>query len=154
MEDTILSWKAKEFVHYEKGIGWYITLTILGILLISYEVILKDYFAALTIFVVYLSLYMYARIHPREIEVSITEKAIVVDETVIPYLSIKRFWIVHNEETKTLHLETTAYLNRYMTLQLENEDPFVVAEVLRNFVTESEPNVEHMSRRIARKLRF
>jgi hypothetical protein len=154
MEDTILRWKAREFVHYQKGFGWYITLNILSVLLISYFVILRDYIPALAFLLIGIIFNMYARIHPREIEVEITDKSIIVDDTEIPYLSIKRFWIVHTEETKALHFERNAYINRFATILLEDQDPFAVAEVLRNYVVETEPNVEHVSRKIARKLRF
>jgi hypothetical protein len=154
MENVILSWRTKEFVHYEKGAGWYLTLTALGLLLIGYEIYLHDYFAALTAFVIYGVLYLYARRYPRDIDITITDRGVIIDGTEIHYLNIKRFWIVHHPEAKALHLETTSNIHHYLSIQLEDEDPHIVATALRNFIPESEPNHETLPKKIARKLRF
>lgn len=155
MENQIFSWTTKEFEHYEKGTGWYFTLAVLGFMIIAYDVYLHDYFAAITILVLVLAVYFFSRQLPKEVTVTITTKAINIDQVSFPYNSIRRFWIVDRNNTKQLTLETTAYLNRYIILLLNNDiNPDQIADILKEFLPESEPNQETLAQRIARKLRF
>jgi hypothetical protein len=154
MENQIFSWTTKEFEHYEKGAGWYTTLAILGFFVIVYQIYLHDYFAAITLFVMILAVYFFSKQLPREVQVTITNKSIIVDQVSFPYHTIKRFWIVDVSTSKKLILETTAYLNRYIILLLDGVNPDEVAEILKQFLPESEPNLETVAQRLARKLRF
>src|SRR5437879_1615083 len=122
-EKQILSWTTKEFEHYDKGAGWYLTLTVLGFLIVAYEIYLHDYFAALTLFIVIVMVYFFSRILPRDVQVTITDKSINVDKGSYPYTGIKRFWIVEKGTSPKLYFETTAYLNRFVILLLADQDP-------------------------------
>lgn len=154
MANILVSWRAKEYAHYEKGPGWYLTLTILAILLIAFQILMKDYFAAFTIGFIYLLLFIYARLTPFEIQVHITDQGLAINNTLIPYANIKEFWIVDHDEAKALHFHTTSFFNQHIILELEEQDPFEVAHTLRNFIPESEPNEESLAHKIARRLRF
>lgn len=154
MDEPIIKWTAHEFQHYEKGPGWYLTFFIIAALILIYEIIAKDYFAALIMLIVFAIAYFYARRRPDEITVSITPKGISRNGQHIPFHSVKYFWVVHHDQAKAIHLETNAYLNHSVIIQLNDQDPEEVAEVLSNFIEESAPNVEPLTHRIARKLRF
>ncbi len=154
MANILVSWEAKEYAHYEKGPGWYLTLTILAILFVAFQILMKDYFAAFTIAFLYFILFIYARLTPSQIQVHITDIGLEIDNTLIPYSNIKQFWIVHHDKAKALHFYTTSLLNQHIVLELEEQNPFEVAEVLRTFIPETEPNEESFAHRIARKLRF
>ena len=154
MENKITTWHSREFVYYEKSTGWYITFTAIILMLIAYNIFLKDYFAALTFFLIGLATWYFAQIKPSIVEVSISDKGIYFDETHIPYASIKRFWIVHHQKAKALHLETTAYLNRFMVIQLEDQDPEVIRDILIEFIPQTPDNEETLTRRLARKFKF
>ncbi|GAC1413374.1 MAG: hypothetical protein NVSMB66_5170 [Candidatus Doudnabacteria bacterium] len=154
METQIFSWTTQEFEHYEKGSGWYITLAILGFMIIAYDIYLHDYFAAITILILVAAVYFFSRQIPREVKVTITNKAINIDQVAFPYNSIKRFWIVDRNNSRQLTLETTAYLNRYVILLLNDVNPDKISDILKEYLPESEPNQETLAQRIARKLRF
>ncbi|MDB4940390.1 MAG: hypothetical protein JWO40_815 [Candidatus Doudnabacteria bacterium] len=154
MENQIFSWKTMEFEHYEKGTGWYLTLAVIGFMMIAYQIYLHDYFAVITILVILLAIYFFSKQLPGEVDVVITNKAVTVGNVAFPYTTIKRFWIVDKNHSKKLILETTAYLNRYIILLLNDVNPEEVADILKEFLPESEPNQETMAQRLARKLRF
>jgi hypothetical protein len=154
MENKILSWKTKEFIHYEKGTGWYLTFAALAALFIGYEIYVGDYFAALTFFIIAVIAYIFSKLTPKEVQISITDKGIKIDNFEIPYLTIKRFWMVDHAKAKALHLETTAYLNRFIVIQLDDQDPAHVRSILVEFLEESDPNRETIAQRVGRKLRF
>ncbi len=154
MENQIYSWTTKEFEHYQKGIGWYFTLSILAFFMIVYEIYLHDYFAAITFFFILIAIYFFSRILPREIIVTITNKGLNIGDVNYPYTSLKRFWIVEHSRAKHVTLETTAYLNRFIILPLNEENPEIISGILKEFLHESEPNQETMAQRMARRLRF
>lgn len=154
MENTIIEWQAKEFEHYEKGSGWYITLAIIIFLLLAYEILLRDWFAALTILIMGIVVWWFSKQKPEDVDVTITDKGIGLNGLYIPFHNIKRFWIVDHDQARALHFETNAYLNRFIIVQLNDQDPETIAEILRNFIPEGISNHESVSHRIARKLKF
>lgn len=154
METPILEWKTREFEHYEKGSGWYVTLWALAFLVIAYSFYLRDYFAALTLFVIALVVYFFSKQMPGEVDVMITDKAIMLNDTRFAFRNIRNFWIVDHDISKALHFETTAYLNREIIVLLDNIEPEKVRQALKRFLPETEENYESAARRIARKLRF
>jgi len=154
MANKILEWQAHEFEHREKNSAWYVTLAIIVVLLIGYEVYLRDYFAALTFFIMGAVLWYFSRMIPREITVSITDKGVDVGNLHFPYVTIKKFWIVDRHQNKSLHLETTAYLNSRVIIQLGDQDPETVHSALIQFIPDDHPNRETIAQRLARRLRF
>lgn len=154
MENQLHSWRTQEFIHYEKGIGWYITLGIIEFLLISYQIYLHDYFAAITLALIGVAVYYFSRLLPREVTVTITTKGVNLDNTSYPYTHLKKFWIVEHDKAKHVTLETTAYLNRYIILPLYEENPEHISEILKKYLPESTPNQETLAQRLARYLKF
>ncbi len=153
-KNEIYTWTTIEFDHYEKGTGWYLTLGIVALLMIGYEVFMRDWMAALTIAVAMLAIYFFSKQRPREIEVVLSDKGVSVANVYFPYHNIKRFWIIYHEQAQQLHFETTAYLNRFIIVPLNGIDPALVSEVLKKHLPESTPNRETVAQRLARRLRF
>jgi len=154
MANNLLQWTAYEFEHREKNSAWYATFIVVVLLFIGYELIQKDYFAALTFFIIGLVAFAFARMTPREITVLISDKGINVGNFHVPFVNVKKFWIVDHLHAKALHLETTAYLNRFMVIQLGDTDSDQVRSVLIKHIPEDRPNRESVAQRIARRLHF
>ncbi len=152
--NEIYTWTTKEFDHHEKGTGWYMTLGIIALLMIGYEIFMHDWMAALTIAVAMLAIYFFSKQEPKEIEVLITGKGISVGDVYFPFHNIKRFWVVYHEKAQQLHFETTAYLNRFVVIPLNGMDPSEVSEILKKHLPESTPNRETVAQKLARRLRF
>lgn len=151
---THKEWTAHEFQHREKGPGWYLTLVILAILVIGYEVIQRDYFAAVTLLVIAVVAGYAASLYPDQVIVRITDEGIHVGDSYVPFHNTRRFWIVSHDTAHELHLETTAYFNRLVIVQLADQDYREIRTILRQYLPETQPNYEKLSHRIGRKLRF
>ena len=154
MANNLISWKTHEFEHREKGSGWYLTFVIIALMLIAYALHNRDYFAALTFFIISAVALMFAGIHPREVQITITDKGVNIENLHIPYVNIKKFWIVNHSKAKLLYLETTAYLNRFVIIQLADQDIEHIKETLGKFLQEEHNSRETMAQRLARTLRF
>lgn len=154
METKLLEWQAKEFEHYDRSSGWYFTLFAVGLLLIAYEIYLRDWFGAITLLILAAFVYFFSKMKPRVINVVITDKAIEADRARFTYNNIRTFWISEFEGLRSLHFETTAYLNRFITIMLDDQNPDEVREVLKRFLPETEERHEGWARRLSRHVRF
>ncbi|MBU6447596.1 hypothetical protein KGQ24_02010 [Patescibacteria group bacterium] len=154
MDNIIHSWKTKEFEHYEKGSGWYLTFFIVSVMLIGYMFFQRDWFGGISLLVILAIAYLFSRQVPRDITVEITDRGIKINTTSFPYQTLRRFWIVDHSKASQLHVETTAYLNRFLVILLNGEDPAQIAAILRNYLPETRPNQETVAQRIARTLKF
>ena len=153
-EQFIIAWQAPEFKHYQKNIAWYITLGAVAALIIGYMLIQRDLFGAVTIFLLVVFIVFFSLQRPNEVTVGLTNKGIHVGELHLPYKTIKHFWVVNNNRHKTLNMETTAYLNRIIIVELEDQDPDMVREFLMRVVPEHERTHETFAQRIMHHLKF
>lgn len=154
METKLLEWEAKEFEHYERPSGWYFTFFAVAFLVIAYEVYLRDWFGAITLLIIGAVFYFFSKMTPKVVHVVITDKAIEADRARFTYNNIKDFWIVEFQGLQSLHFETTAYLNRFITIMLDGQDPEEVREVLKKYLPEVEDRHEGIARRLSRHIKF
>jgi hypothetical protein len=153
-EDTIISWQAPEFRHYHKSAAWYITLAVIVVAIIAFQLVQKDIFGAVSIFIVALFVAIFSRQKPQIVNIALTSKGLYVGDNHIPYKAIRHFWVVHNQNHKTLNLETTTYLNRTVVLELEDQDPEQVRQILVELLPEHESTEETLAQRLMHKLKF
>jgi hypothetical protein len=154
-DQKTLSWQAPEFRHYEKNAGWYTTLVSVCVLIVGYFVIQKDYFAALTMAFIGAALIFFSRHVPNTVDIELTHKHVRFGNMLFPYKHIKSFWVVHNENHKTLNLETTTYLNNLLILELEDQDPEEIRMFMLQYLPEHPTyNKETFAQKLMHKLKF
>ena len=154
-EPQTFSWKAPEFKHYEKNVGWYTTLVSVCILIVGYFIIQKDYFGALTMFIIGAVLIFFSRQVPNTVDIELTHKHISFGKMLFPYKQLRSFWVVHNQNHKTLNLETTTYLNNLLILELQDQDPEEIRIFLLQYLPEHPTyNKETFAQKVIHKLKF
>ncbi|MBI3952389.1 MAG: hypothetical protein HY336_00335 [Candidatus Doudnabacteria bacterium] len=154
MSDNI-SWQAQEFKEHDKPRSWFIIFGVVCLALIAYAVYQKSIITIITFgLLTALSAYFAVK-KPKVLTHIITPNGIVVGDVVYPYKTIKTFWIVYAPpQVKTLNFETSAYINRFVTLELGSQDPLAVKMALKNYLIEDLDREESFSDSIARKLKF
>ncbi len=150
----IHSWEAPSFRHYEKNLGWHITFWAVIILIIGYQLISGDYFGAISIaFIAALTSYL-LRQKPEQVIVGLSDKGIHLNDLHVPYKNMQKFWIVDTDEHRTLNIETTAYLNHLLIVELEDQDTVVVRDILLPVVPEHENNDPTFIQRFMHHFKF
>ena len=152
--ETIIEWQAPEFRHYPKNIAWYITFAIIVALLVIYQIFQRDWFGAISVGLISVLFGVFALHRPGIVTVRITTVGLHIDDTQIPFNNIKQFWIVDNDNHKTLNIETTAYLNHQLAIELEDQEADEVHEILSELLPEKEEQAETMAQRISHRLKF
>ena len=150
-----ISWQAPEYKHYPKSSGWYITAISITILVVGFFVIIQnDYFAGITLGIIGIFILFFGNQTPEIIDNHLTTKAVHHGYLEIPYKQIKHFWVVYREHHKTLNLETSAFLNKIMIIELGDQDADEVREFLLNHLPEHEITEPHLTQKIAQWIKF
>lgn len=153
-EKPYLSWEAAEFRHYPKNMAWYITMGIVVLLILAFEILQKDFFGAISLAVIAIFIIIFAMHKPSVIKIELTSEGIHIERSFIPFAQMKYFWIVNNENHKTLNIETTAYINRTILVELENQDSDEVRGVMLQEVPEHSSTEETFVQRLIHRLKF
>lgn len=153
--DKEINWTAPEFVHYPKGKWWFILAAALAAIIIAYFLLQKDFLTA-TLFILLAAVVIYfARQPAKTLHIQLTHAGLKLNNVKVPYQQIKSFWIVYEPpEVKILNFETSAYLNRFITLQLTDQDPVAVRAFLLKYLPEDLDRGEQISDKLARGLKF
>jgi hypothetical protein len=92
---------------------------------------------------------------PKLIKVQAGTTGITIGTITYEYKIIKKFWIVYYPpQVKVLYLETGAYLNNLVRIELGNQDPVAVKKFLLQYLEEDLDGQESLVDIIARRLKF
>ncbi|HEX3099590.1 MAG TPA: hypothetical protein VHQ41_01310 [Patescibacteria group bacterium] len=152
--ETIIEWRAPEFRDYPKNAAWFIISAVVIALLIIYQILQKDWFGAISVAIISGMFGAFALHRPSVVTVKISTLGLHIDDTQIPYNNIKQFWIVDTEDHKTLNIETTAYLNHELSIELEDQDADEVHDILSELLPEKEDQQETVAQKISHRIKF
>jgi hypothetical protein len=151
----IISWEASEFVHHAKNPLWYIGFAVLAGALIVYGIFSGSLITIIMFALIVALAFVYAHRKPRTMNHDLTLTGIILGDTMYPYKSIRKFWIIYEPpQVKTLNIETGSYLNSHVTIQLGDQDPVAVKMFLKNYLIEDLNREESFVDIIARRLRL
>ncbi len=149
-----IKWEAWEFKLHQRSSLWYIVSLLLAVALIGYGVYTRNILTIVTFVVAAAAWFFYSMQTPRLLVHELTTTGIRVGEVFFPFRNIKKFWIIYTEANKSLNLETTAYLNNHILLQLGKLNPTQVKQFLKAYIPEDLDRQENISDVIARKIKF
>jgi len=139
-----ISWEAWEFKHYPKNIGWYVTLISIAILVMAFFIIVEnDIFAAISLGIIAALIIIFSRHAPQRVGIELTDRGITFGNLFYPHKQLKYFWVVHNENHKTLNFHTSAFVNNILILELEDQDPFEIRDFLIKHLPEHSETEEN-----------
>ena len=150
-----ISWQAPEFKYYPKNLGWYITVFAVTVLVSGFFVIVEsDIFAATSLGLVGLLILLFARHQPKQVKITIDERGVQFDKLFYPYKQIRHFWIVNNPRHRTINFQTSALFNNIVILELEQQNPETVRQLLIKHVPEHEATEETAVQKIIHRFKF
>jgi hypothetical protein len=152
--ETIIEWEAPEFRHYPKNAAWFITFGFIVMLIVAYQLFEHDWFGAISMVIIAILFAAFALHKPKIVKVSISTHGLHIEDTHIPYNRIKHFWILETENHKTLNLETTAYLNHLLSIELDNQDADEVQEILEEILPENPDTEQTVAQHISHRFKF
>ena len=151
---VVFDWEAPEFRHYPKKPAWFITMFVIVGLLIAYQIIIQDWFGAASLAILAILIFYFAKQTPQSASIQITDRGIHINNDLISYDRIKHFWVIDTHEHKVLNLETTAYLNHLLAIELEDQDADEIREFLIDILPEHSEIELTPAQKIAHHFRF
>ncbi|MFC1703012.1 hypothetical protein ACFLZO_00940 [Patescibacteria group bacterium] len=137
ISEEYLSWEIDEFPYYERGTVWYLSMIGGGIVLLIYAVISANFLFALIILMFALILYLSSATKPRRVLFTIGDTGIRIGDTFHAYGDIQHFWFIYEPpQVKDLHLDFRSTFRPRMTVELSDQNPNEVRELLQNFILE------------------
>ncbi len=150
-----ITWQAPEFIHYPKNLWWFGVLTIAGFALITYFLWQKEFLTATLFALLFILISFFSKAKPKTLTIELDHRGVKLDNRRIPYEQLKAFWLVYDPpNVKTLNFETTAYFNRYLTLQLTSENPVEIRKFLLQYLPEDLNRGEQFADKLSRTLKF
>lgn len=151
----LLSWKFPEFNQYQRNKGWYIMAAMFILLLIIYAVFSGNLLFALVIIMIVLVVLMMQR-NAKELNFTIYEDGIMIGEQFFDYKEIEKFYIIYEPpEIKSLFFEFKSLLHPRVPINLMNQNPVKVREILLQYLEEDlDRENEPLSDQIARMLKL
>lgn len=136
MTETVLTWRAPEHQHAERGSDWYIALGIIAISIALTSILFNNFLFALLIVLAAITLGMLASRTPPVVDFFLTERGLMVDETLYVYEEMFAFWVTDGDQP-TLLIDTPRFMTPDLVIPLTDVDP----ESVRVFLSERVPEI-------------
>lgn len=150
-----LVWTAPSHIQPRRSPSWYLFFILISLGLVAYAVYTQSILTGITFGMIIVIVLVLSTRGGELTTYKITKTGISVGNTSYPFKVIKKFWIVYNPpEVKTVNLETSAYLNNRVIIQLGKQDPVTVKLVLSKYLPEDLDKEEHFSETLARRLKI
>lgn len=116
------SWQASEYIHHDKGFGWYLILlaVVLGLLVIAY---FTHQWLAIGVFVtMFAALVVYARKPPRTLTYQIDQTGITIEDKHFPFSHFRSFGLIQDISWHAIDLEPTQRFMPRLTILFQDQD--------------------------------
>lgn len=151
-----ISWTAPEYAHYPKSAGWYVTFFLIAALMFGTALFRRDVLMLLVLLVIFTIVFVMSRRTPGNVKITLNEQGLKINGLLYRYdSSLRSFWITYRAaDIKTVNFESTSYLNREITVQLEDQNPLEIREFLLKYLPEDVEREESAVDKWLRFLRF
>ncbi len=136
--NIVMGWRVPEYEKHPRSRQWYISASIIGILLLIFAIFTFNYLFAFIIIITALIIILHDSRDPEMVNFAITTEGIVVGKKFYDYDEIKDFSIVYKPrlEIKNIYFEFKGIFRHRLTIPLEKEDPLEVRKILLKYLPE------------------
>ena len=96
-KDDIVSWEASEYIHHEKGTGWYVVFLLTWVVLAGLLFYFVDVWALIIASVMAVALIVYAQRKPDILRYTLSEDGISIGDKVFSFDDFRSFTIMQEE---------------------------------------------------------
>lgn len=154
-DDAVCSWQTSEFVRHDRGIIWKIMMPLLVFLAVFMGIYYDVWTFSLAIATFALVYYILHRKGPETINVVISDIGIKVGSRCYPFSKIKAFWIIYQPPVlKTLHIRVSGDIALNIAIELEDQHPAAIRELLIDKIPEIEGQKVSLVESLARLLKL
>lgn len=151
--DIQLRWTTLEYPYKEHPRDWYVAVIIIIVSLMVMSFLLDNILFGIFIALGGFTLLLYAVRKPGVLEVAITDKGVVTNNTLYLFSEISSFWVEEGSNEPKIILESKKTYIPYIIIPLGDADPDEVRSVLGKSLKETE-HVEPITQKLMEHLGF
>ena len=148
-----VSWVASEFIHQERGTMWFIALYFLAAIFAGVSIWLQWWFVLVLIIVIAITVSIYTRLPPHQLNYVLDENGLSVDGKPYPYESFKSFGVIKDGEHYSIMLIPVQRFQPGLTVYFPEESGEEIVDVLGAYLPMKEMKLDAVDR-IVRMLRL
>lgn len=133
---TLLSWTFPEVQAYQRSRGWYVGISVVGLLLLTFAIFNRNPLFAFIIVIAWALIFFRATQKPRLLTANVTEDGLQVGKDFFAYDDLAAFWIIFKPPAKTLYLRFKSALRPILGISFEDTNPNKLRAELRRFLQE------------------
>lgn len=134
---VLMSWQAPEYEQQRKPRSWYIASAVLALLLIGVSVYLRNYLLLIIVVMLGVVVILMDRKNPLILKIEMHERGIAIAEKFYPYSVLESFWIIYDPPLKTLNFRMKRNFFPFLAIQLEDQNPNELREILAKYLPEN-----------------
>lgn len=153
-EDILMSWKAREFIQYDRNPAWNAVVYVICAIILIYAIWTMNFLFAVLVVLSAIVITIYSQRKPNLLDVAIMRKGFKINDNLYTYEDdIENFWILYNPpDLKVLNLKRKQSFFPNLVIQLEDQNPLKVRDLLLKQipedVTQEESTIDKFARRI------
>ena len=132
-----ITWVAPDFVYYKKSTNWYITISVIALVLIMIFYFTKIYSGIAVVLAAILALFMNANTKPENIEYTINNNGISFKKKKFTYNDLKSFYLSNKSGFFRLILEQKGKFKPHLVIIIDNINPILIRNFLVNKLPEN-----------------
>lgn len=149
-----VSWKALEYEHFEKTPDWFWGLGVIVIVAAGISIFLGNILFAIVLVLAGFTLALHAAKPPKVEHFAISDRGVLVGNTLYPFTTLDSFWVENNEHSRALlFLKSKKFFMPLLTIPIEEINPEQVHAALSDMLPEEEHR-ETFAEHLFRWLRF
>lgn len=142
--NLLLEWHAPSRPDYERSHEWYMIAGALSAVMIAYGILTSAWGLSLTFALLPGLYYLVRNQNHRRRRIRLFEMGIEIDGQMTPWGEWKEFWILEGHGYHELHVLPVKHFRSELMIQTGDIDPYLVRDVLNNFL----PQVANRRERI------
>jgi hypothetical protein len=105
-DETPVTWVAREYIHIDKGVWWYVIFITVALALIAADIfLLKSYTFSVLVVVMMVALIIYIRRPPRDIQYTLSgNQGLYVGERLYHLTDFKSCWLIKDGDNNSIML--------------------------------------------------
>lgn len=150
---VLATWNFPEYEQPERARTWYICASIVVAALLFYALLTVNFLFAVIVIMCAIILILRERFEPVSVDVSFTEKGVVLDDKFYPYAIFHSFFIIYKPGgVKNLYLEFKSVIKPRLIVPLISQDPVKIKQLLLQHLEEDLERDDEPISEILRKI--
>ena len=139
MRDYNINWEEYEYEFFDKSADWFWALGIITLSIAVTAIMLGNLLFAVLILIGSITLSIYAVREPELVKYEVTQRGIIIEDSLYPYGSLDSFWIEHGVRKPKLLVVSKKRLMPHIIIPLNSEvDTDQLRDYLLDHVDEEE----------------